>query len=267
MDLIKSGYLLYGAIVAATLTLTSSCEKVIDMSLEPAEPRIVIEAEFCDALENHVVRITKTNSLTDTGDFAGVANAVVELSNPSGQIFRFQHVGKGLYRSSRIRATAGNSYTLKVVAEGKTYTAISLMAAPVKPDSISFKKLSFPGDNKVYPSINYNDPPTVQNNYRIVLRINSKYISSKVTDDRFNNGNTVAELIYNEGDDLKAGDKLEIDLMSIDRNVFKYYYALSQINGNGGPPVSPDNPVSNFNNGALGIFSAHSKYTLYATIR
>jgi hypothetical protein len=40
------------------------------------------------------------------------------------------------------------------------------------------------------------------------------------------------------------------------RNVFKYFFALSQTGRNGDPPVAPANPDSNFNNGALGIFNS-----------
>ena len=108
----------------------------------------------------------------------------------------------------------------------------------------------------------YNDPPKVQNQYRNILKINGKLKGDIVFEDRFNDGNAVSDIIIYDGDeDLKPGDIVEVEMQSIDRNVFKYFFALSQIGGNGGPPVAPANPESNFNNGALGIFNACSKST------
>lgn len=79
-----------------------------------------------------------------------------------------------------------------------------------------------------------------------------------VTEDRFNDGNKVANTIFHELDDLEPGDAIELDLQCIDRNVYRYYYAFGQNLGEGGPPVAPANPPSNISNGALGVFSVHT---------
>jgi hypothetical protein len=49
-------------------------------------------------------------------------------------------------------------------------------------------------------------------------------------------------------------------MQSIDHTIFTYYSALLEISGDGGAGggVTPSNPPSNINNGALGYFSAHT---------
>ena len=244
------------------LSIFSSCEKVIDLDLENAEPKIVIEGNVSDQLENQYVRVSKTIPFSTANTFNGFKGAKVTLSTTSGSSINFAEVSDGLYKSEQFKGIPGTKYKLEVLADGKVYTAESTMPFPVVPDSIGFKKLNFFGNTNIFPTVFYKDPANVQNQYRYILKINNKFQSDIVSEDRFNDGNEVSDIIIYDGDDIKSGDTIEIEMQSIDRKVFKYYFAISQIDGNGGPPVAPANPDSNFNNGALGIFSAHTKSSL-----
>lgn len=249
------------------LVLFSSCEKVIELDLKNAEPVLVIDGSISNLSENHFVRISKTIPFTESNKFNGIKGAKVTLSSSSGQFQTFTEISEGVYRSPRFRGTPGVSYKLDVEAEGKLYTASSIMPFPVTPDSIGFKILSFLGDSKIYPTVYYNDPPKVQNQYRYLLNINKKPMADIVIEDRFNDGNTVSDIIIFDGDEIKSGDTIGIEMQTIDRNVFKYYFSISQISGNGGPPVAPANPNSNFSNGALGIFNACTKSSRSVTLK
>jgi hypothetical protein len=242
------------------IVLFSSCEKVIDLELKNADPKIVIEGSITNQSENHFVRISKTIPFEQSSIFNGVKGAQVTLKSSAGLSVAFTETTEGVYRSPRLRGTPGLTYTLDVLIEGKTYSAKSTMPSPVIPDSVGFKTLSFFGNSNIYPTVYYNDPPKIQNQYRYILKINGKLQGDLVFEDRFNDGNAVSDvIIYDGDDDIKSGDIVDIEMQSIDRNVFKYFFALSQIGGNGGPPVAPANPVSNFSNGALGIFNACTK--------
>jgi len=246
----------------AALIFLSSCEKVIDLELKNADPIIVIEGTVSNQNENHFVRISKTIPFDQSTSFKGIKGAQVSLKSSVGNSIIFTEFTDGVYRSPRFRGTPGFTYTLDVLVEGKTYSAQSTMPWPVIPDSIRFKTLSFFGNSNTYPVVYYVDPPKTQNQYRYLLKINGKLLSDLVSEDRFNDGNAVSDIIFYDGDDeIKSGDIVDIEMQCIDRNVFKYYFAISQIDGNGGPPVAPANPLSNFNNGALGIFNACSKST------
>lgn len=245
-----------------SIVILSSCEKVIDLELKNANPTIVIEGTVSNQSENHFVRISKTIPFDLESSSNGVNGAQVTLKSSTGLSVVFTEVTKGIYRSPRFRGTPGLTYTLDVLVEGKIFSAKSTMPSTVIPDSIGFKTLSFFGNSNIYPTVYYKDPPKIQNQYRYILRINGKLQGDLVFEDRFNDGNEVSDVIIYDGkDDLKRGDIVDIEMQSIDRNVFKYFFALSQIGGNGGPPVAPANPVSNFSNGALGIFNACTKST------
>jgi len=267
LQVLQPSKLNHNLLLFISFLLFSSCEKVIDLDLNNAEPIIVIEGNISDQTENQFVRISKTIPFTESNSFNGYAGAKVTVTPPSGIPINFTEVSKGLYRSQRFRGTPGQTYKLEVLADGKLYTANSTMPLPVVPDSVGFKKLSFFGNSKIYPTVYYKDPAGVQNQYRYLLKINNKSQADIVFEDRFNDGNEVSDVIIYDGDDIKSGDSIEIEMQTIDRNVFKYYFAISQIGGNGGPPVAPANPDSNINNGALGIFSAYTKSTISIVLK
>jgi hypothetical protein len=249
------------------LFIFSSCDEVIDLKLENADPKIVIEGNVNDQLENHYVRISKSIPFVKTNTFNGFKGAKVTLSTTGASPITFTEVSDGLYKSVAFKGLPGKTYKLEVLAEGKVYSAESTMPMPVVPDSVSIKKISFFGNTRIFPIVFYKDPAVIQNQYRYILKINNKYISDIVSEDRFNDGNEISDIIAFEGEDIKIGDNVDIEMQSIDRKVFKYYFAISQIDGNGGPPVAPANPDSNFNNGALGIFNAHTKSSLNILVK
>lgn len=245
-----------------------SCEKVITLKLQDSNPIIVIDGAVSNQNESHTVRVSKTIPFDQTNSFNGLKGAQVLLKSSSGQTIPYTESTQGLYKSARFKGIPGLAYTLEVTVEGKTYSATSVMPFPVVPDSVGFKTLSFFGNSNIYPVVFYKDPSSIQNQYRYLIKVNGKLKSDLVTEDRFNDGNAVSELITDDvGDDLKPGDSIEVEMQCIDKNVFKYFFALSQIGGNGGPPVAPANPISNFNNNALGIFNACSKSTKIVVLK
>jgi len=141
------------------------------------------------------------------------------------------------------------------------------MPAKVMLDSLSFRQFDFFGTTNTYIAVNYNDPRDVQNQYRYILRIKGTVEKDVVNEDRFNNGNKVSDVIFKDLGDLVSGDSLHVEFQCVDRNVYRYFYSLGQNSGEAGPPVSPANPVSNFNNGALGVFNAYTSSKRTAVIR
>lgn len=247
--------------------LCSSCEEVIEADLSKADPVIVIDGAISDQSEIHTIKVSKTIPFDQPKTFNGVKGATVTVYASNSQTYSFTAISDGVYQSQRFRGLSGVNYILEVITGGKTYKASSIMPSAVRPDSVTFKRLTILGNSRVYPSIYFKDPPLIQNQYRYLLKINGKFSADQVSEDRFSDGNPTSDLITFDGDELKAGDRVDIEIQCIDRNVFKYYFAISQINGNGGPPVAPSNPDSNIDNGALGIFSAHSRSTYSLTLK
>lgn len=236
----------------------SGCEEVIELDLDNAEPLVVIDASVTNVMEPQVVKISRTYDFKEPNKFNGVSKATVVLRPSVGQQVMFNEVTPGVYISRNYQGRPGRAYTLDVTVDGKTYSANSTMPQLVQLDSVTFKQFTGFGDTNTYLTMNYTDPAEVQNQYRYVLKVKNRVERTEINEDRFRNGNRTSDLIFYELEDLPADTQLDIDFQCIDRNVFKYFYAISQISGNGGPPVAPANPTSNFNNGALGIFSAHT---------
>ncbi|SMD16527.1 DUF4249 domain-containing protein [Pedobacter nyackensis] len=248
-------------------TLFSSCEEVIDLKLDNSEPVIVIDGGISDQNENQLVKVSRTYNFTEPNKFNGVAGAQVVLIRPNGTKISYTEVSPGVYQSVKLRGLPGNKYTLDVTVGGKTYTASSTMPGRVVLDSLTFKQFNFFGATNNYMAVNYNDPAGIQNQYRYILRSNGKTEEDMVSEDRFTDGNKVSDVIFYKLEDLMVGDSLHVELQCIDRNVYRYFYSLSQSSGEGGPPVAPSNPVSNFSNGALGIFNAYTSSKRSAVIK
>lgn len=245
----------------------SSCEEVIDTDLAKADPVIVIEGSISDQSEVHTVKVSKTIAFDQPNTFNGVSAAKVTIYSSNNQTYNFTASAAGVYKSQRFRGIPGVNYILEVTTEGKTYKASSIMPMAVTPDSITFKRLTFFGNSRVYPAIYYKDPARIQNQYRYIVKINGVQTAEQVSEDRFSDGNATSELLIFDGDGVQPGDKVNVEVQCIDRNVFKYYFAISQTSGNGGPPVAPSNPDTNLDNGALGIFSANTRSAYTMTLK
>jgi hypothetical protein len=245
-----------------------SCEKVIKLDLDNADPRIVIDANVSDQFENQTVRVSKTYSFSESNKFNGISGAKVVLTTFDGDVVNFNETAaKGVYKSPRMRGKPGVEYTMTVTVEGKTYASVSAMPFKVSLDSLTFKQFDFFGSINTYIAANFEDPGYTADQYRYILKVKDKVEEDAVSDDRFNNGNHVANVLYYELDDLITGDTLEVELQCINRPVYKYFFTLEQISGDGGPPVSPENPPSNFSNGALGVFNAYTSSKRTALIK
>lgn len=234
------------------------CEKVIEVELDNVAPVIVIDGGISDQNENQVVKISRTYDFTEPNKYNGVTGAKLVLTRPNGSLMGYTEVSPGVYQTTKMRGLPGGTYKLDVTVDGKTYSANSTMPGRVILDSLTFKQFDFFGTVNTYIAVNYLDPELTPNQYRYILKIKDKTVEDMVNEDRFTNGNKVSDAIFYELDDLTPGDSLHVEFQCIDRNVYRYLYNLGQISGGNGPPVAPANPVSNFNNGALGIFNAHT---------
>ena len=263
----KSNLLTIIFIATLIFTILSGCEKVIDLELKDSEPVVVIYGDINDQTDNQYVRISKTYSFTEPNKFNAVTGARVIVTTQAGSVINYSEITPGVYQSPKFRGRAGVSYTLDVTVDGKKFTAVSTMPQKVVLDSLNFREVSFFGKNSLHLVANFLDPKDIQNQYRYLLSVKSKVVEDVVSEDRFNDGNSVANTIYHELNDLEPGDDIELDLQCIDRNVYRYYYAFGQNLGEGGPPVAPANPPSNISNGGLGIFSVHTSSKRIAKVK
>ncbi len=247
-----------------------SCQNVISVDLNKANPQIVIEGKVTDQPGPYTVTISKTGNYFDPVlEFPPVSGAAAIISDKEGNTDTLRETAAGTYITSALRGITGRTYSLTVISEGKTYNGVSFLPRKVFIDSLSATSFHAPGGNKVYEiNITFTDPPETKNYYRVVLHINSLPPDS-VADGRYYlytdklfNGNTITQEIRfrNDVNIIHPGDTLTVDLLSIDEATYNYFNTLKDIVGENDRNISasPANPNTNLSNGSLGYFSAYA---------
>jgi len=239
-----------------------SCEKVIEYDLNDSKPRYVIEGSVSDQEGQCRVKISKSVNFSDSNTFPGISGAIVSISDDHGDLYVLNETEPGIYTSAYIKGIPGQTYQLNVIIGDETFTASSYLPEPVNFDTIEYNELSTIGGTQKVTVPVYLDPENSTNYYRFTQTINQiKTDPIFVRDDKQSNGRLVKQPLFNFSDDsLKSGDIVEIEMLCIDRAVYEYFFALSQITGSNGPngTGTPANPVSNISGGVLGYFSAHT---------
>jgi hypothetical protein len=248
----------------------SSCTDVVEIDLNTVSPKVVIEGNISDQKGAYTVKVSQSVNFSDTNVYPAVKNANVVIADNAGNTEILTETSAGTYQTKKLQGVAGQTYTLTVTADGKTYTAISTIPKPVPFENVRFlEQANFPrpGQNETpettYIAIPvYTDPANEQNNYRFIQYANGKTDQGLVVrNDNINNGLVNEQPIFSSDFDFKIrkGDTITIEMFCIDKATYEYFYSFNQSSGNGpGGGSTPANPVSNIKGGALGYFSAHS---------
>jgi hypothetical protein len=244
-----------------SLFILISCEKVIDIDLNSAAPKIVIEAEISDSLPC-VVKLSQTINFNQTNIFPAISGATVTISDDMGTSKTLSETTKGIYSDSSLHGISGRTYKLSVVVDGKEYIATSKMPDPVSIDTAFIKTYGvYQGITYKYLIFRVSDPATIKNYYRFIEIYNGvrQKASYNITDDYLQDGQTIELSLWRDDYELQyiPGDSIYILLQSIDKGVYKYFSTLLEYSG-GYSSASPANPISNISNGSLGYFSAYS---------
>lgn len=248
------------------LFLLTSCEEVIHVDLDTAEPRLVIDASI-DWVKGTIgneqkIKLTTTTGYYDT-TFPTVSGASVSIENSSNVIFDFiETPGTGEYICTNFQPIIGETYTLTIALNGEIYTATeTLIASPILSDVIDQNNEGGFGGDEVEIKTYFQDDGN-QENYYLFSHKSSivAFPEYEVEDDENVQGNEITMTYTNE--DLAAGDVVDIKLYGISRRYYDYFNKiLTAAGGDGNPfPTTPaavrGNIVNqtNFNNFAFGYF-------------
>lgn len=242
-----------------------ACRKEISIDLNDSDVKLVIQAEINNQNQSWV-KLNKTLNFSASNNFPTVNNATVTIADNAGNSIVLTHSSAGVYESNNLAGLAGRTYTLTVQAEGKTYTAQSIMPALVNLDTAVFISGQFgppTADTSFTVLPIFLDPATFGNSYRFVQTLNGeKDPAFLVANDNIDNGGYNQRPIFSFDFLPKRGDTLILEMQCIDKAVYDYYNSLNQAAGEGpGGGATPANPVSNLQGGALGYFSAYSSQT------
>ncbi|MBI3238017.1 MAG: DUF4249 domain-containing protein, partial [Flavobacteriia bacterium] len=184
-----------------------SCEKVIDVDLNSDDPKVVIEGTFTAGETTHNVLITRTMNFDESGSYPTVDNAVVSVTDNLGNAQVLTFVGNGNYQTTGYPVIEGRTYTLTVVADGKTYTAQSTAPGLVPLDNLFVLSFEFGADtiNSIVPL--RMDPAGVKNFYQFNLFENGKRLDGiYLQNDAFTDGIQIQEPIFDNDGAYQSGD-------------------------------------------------------------
>jgi Domain of unknown function (DUF4249) len=244
----------------------ASCRKVIDVELNSVTPQYVIEGALMEGTQDFKVRITKTGDYFNPTKPTPITNAIVSLKKNNGVAVTLKHDNEGVYKSLGYTAASSAEYTLTVTIDGKVYEASSFMPKVVTLDDL---------DTEILPALNrdndmkadtfqincyFKDPAKEVNFYRVKTVVNGiakdKGEDLLVIEDRLSEGKDIVLPIFTTI--FKLNDKVEVELLSIDKKMYDYFNTLITIVGNDNNSAAPANPLTNWSGGALGYFGAFS---------
>lgn len=245
-----------------------ACEKVIEVDLNTADPKTVIDASICAQDSVHVIFISESGRFTDAEGLARVSGAVAILKDQNGIEGTFTELDSGIYFLQNFPLIDGNTYELNVTRGDELITASSFLNPQITLDSIFFEENEFggsggPGGNdpertKYRISVVFQDPGNIENFYRLIMTVNDTVDKTFValTDD-LTNGN---ERSYRyRSRNVFEGDEVDMELWTIDRSGYDYFETLADIASDGGfASATPYNPITNLSSG-LGSFTVYNR--------
>lgn len=250
-----------------TFSFFTACEEVVDVDLETAPPRLVVNASL-DWIKGTDGSQQTIKLTTTTGYYNSVipvvSGATVFVANSAGTQFDFiEDPGTGLYKCTNFEPVIGENYTLTVINNGTTYTATeTLYACPDIENIIQDNEGGILGD-EIEVRFYFQDNGEEDNWY--LSRFDAEVMPFPEYDameDRFNQGNMMFNFFSDE--DLKAGQTIGIMLHGTSKQYYNYMRQLIEIAEGGagsGPFQVPPSTVrgnivnqTDINNYALGYF-------------
>lgn len=221
-----------------------SCEDVVDVDLDTAAPRLVIDASIQwpkgSAGNEQQIKLSTTTGFYDT-NIPTVSGAIITVTNSVGQVFNFAEEvpGSGIYLCHDFVPQLNETYVMAVLLGGDLYTATEILKPVAEITTIEQNNEGgFTGEDieiKTY----FNDPGATQDYYLFRYKPSINAVPSyDVSDDEFYNGNEFFGYYSNE--DIQSGDTIDITLYGVSKRYFEYMAKLILIaQGSDGPFGTP----------------------------
>lgn len=257
------------------LLIVTSCEDVIDVELNSAPPRLVIDAaliwEKGTDGKNQVIKLSLTAPFFNS-DIPPATGATVVVTDSNDNTFNFIENGStGIYISNTFIPEINGVYNLNITYNNESYTATETLISVVSIESVEQKNDGgFSGDEIELKAF-YTDPEGVDNFYLFdfnIVKFSTTFI--EVYDDEFTDGNRIFAFYSN--DDIQLGDEVIITNYGISERTYEFYnILLEQTDENNGDPfetqptsvrgncintTNPDNyPLGYFRASEVSVFS------------
>ena len=245
----------FNLLIALALTLVS-CEDLIDIDLNKANPKIVIEADLNNLSSDQVIWLSETVDFDSPVASQPVIGAAVVVKDSQGREFIFEDQGDGAYRRKNFKPKEELTYHLIVDVKGQVFLSSTKMTSFVSIDSLAIKEETIFNDIYYSVVLKFEDTKDVPNYYKYDISVNgSSFKFASTFSDKFNDGLYVSHNIADRDNSLALGDSVIVRRQCVAKEVYTYWNQVQMLNPGS---AAPANPTSNISNGALGFFSVSS---------
>lgn len=215
------------------------CTDVIDVEVPVAEPRLVIEASLDwekGTLGNEqTIYLSLSTPYFDEDRINPVIGASVKvINNVSGSMFLFTDEGDGEYTTNDFEPVVDQEYTLKVIYNSETYTAVETLMPVVDIDGV-YQSTDQGFDKDAFEvNVLFTDPAGIDNFYLMKFHQDGEFLPELFDiSDEFTDGNQM-EVFY-ENEDFVVDDQVNIDLYGVSKQYYNYIRLLIEQSYDGGP--------------------------------
>jgi hypothetical protein len=217
-----------------------SCEDVVDVDLNEAEPRLVIEASinwYKNTTGNEqTIKLSLSAPFFDE-NVPPANGAIIQITDTNSNVFNFTEDGStGNYINTNFIPVIDETYTLIINYNGETYSAEETLKSVSPIDFVEQNNDGgFTGEDielKAY----YTDPANEENYYFFEFISDIPVVPTlEVYEDRFTDGNQIFGFYTEE--DLEAGDEVTIRNYGVSNRFYDFMFILLQqgSDDSGGP--------------------------------
>jgi Domain of unknown function (DUF4249) len=224
------------------LIFLTSCEDVVDIDLDTAAPKLVIDANILwqkgTAGNEQRIKLSTTTGFYST-EIPTVSNATVFVTNSSATVFTFTEIvpNTGEYICLNFVPVVNETYTLTVIVNGVTYTATETLLATPDIDYVEQTTVQGIGGDLLQVKFFFQDNGLEDNNYLIIVKKSDEVIPELGSiSDEFFQGNQMFG--FYSDDELEAGDQLTFGLQAMSLRYYNYMNKLINIVGSTGNPFA-----------------------------
>lgn len=213
------------------LCFLMSCEDVVDVDLNEAEPRLVIEASinwFKNTTGNEqIIKLSLSAPFFDE-TIPPANGAIIQILDTNDNVFNFTEDGStGNYVNSNFIPVIDETYTLIINYNNEIYSAQETLKSVSPIDFVEQNNDGgFTGQDielKAY----YTDPVNEENYYFFEFISDIPVVPTlEVYEDRFTNGNQIFGFYTEE--DLEVGDQVTIRNYGVSRRFYDFMFVLLQ---------------------------------------
>lgn len=238
--------------------LLTGCKKDIEVDYHQVNPLYAVEASVSN--DGMQARISLTNDMDDNNTISTISGATVVITGSDGTNVTLPYVSNGTYKSLA-KGTPGVTYTIDIDIDGHHFSSSSTMQKKPTINQFHFIWKPIMKERLLMGELLFQDIANEDNWYFIHLYRNGKGMRWAVKRDEVDPNKELQQLFSfamedsNDEDMLKEGDRMHLELRSIDQKTYDYFYSMQMMDN------SSNNPLPDYTGGCLGYFSAYSQVT------